>query len=106
MTTLPPPLICAYHMNNQPLLLSFVSPQVSALSLPMFFSVSIPFQGFPNDPRYSNVAFPIPSDVSNLSNNEFLNPSLIKWIIHHMWFLHSTDMSYKLGFYVDPIWLL
>ena len=47
-------------------------PKVSILSPPMFSSASIPFQGIPDDLRYSNVAFPVTRDVSNLTNNEFL----------------------------------
>ena len=70
----------------------------------MFSSASVPFQGIPDDPRYSNVAFPVPKDVSDLSNNEFLMSSFIEWIIHHTWFLHSKDMSLKPCFHVAPIW--
>ena len=70
----------------------------------MFSSASVPFQGIPDDPRYSKVAFPVARDISDLSNNKFLILSFIEWIIHHTWFLHLKDMSYKPGFYVAPIW--
>ena len=79
--------------NNQPKLFLSCPLQLYTLSilcpplLIIFSSLSILFNGIPDDPCFSNVPCPTKEDIANLANNKLITSSLIEWVIHHTWFL-------------------
>ena len=94
--------------NNQPIAV-FLSPTSlrspsKSLSFTMFSSRSVPFEGIPDDPRWSNVHSPTPEDVSALANNKFLSSRLVEFVIKHSWFLHNPTVKVPNNYHVTPVW--